>query len=241
MYYTHLIIVATAMFKPAHHLLIQVLFVKLVVCDDRYQLSNNITVNVSEEGLDDPSCILAIKHCHTLTYALGQISNMSRNISHNTKVTVNVADNQTIKESFSYTFFSKVFLNIKVVGLNNAFIIFENDDANLDINQNLTSDCCEWAWQEVGFIKHWTGPLPRDEPSLDLKHTGSKLSSLAILNCTIISELFVVIVNMTNLVINDTTIGQVGICPLITIIQSFGSSIVISNSNCSTCIHTRDR
>ena len=233
------------MFKPVHHLLIQVLFVMLVVCDDRYQLSNNITVNVSEEGSDDPSCILAIKHCHTLTYALGQISNMSRNISHNTKVTVNVADNQTIKESFSYTFFSKAFLDIKVVGLNNAFIIFENDNANLYINQNRTSDCCEfyWAWQEVGFIKHWTGSLPSNEPSLDLKHTGSKfkLSSLAILNCTIISELFVVIVDIKNLVINDTTIGQVGICPLITIIQNFGSSIVISNSNCSTCVHTRDR
>ena len=114
--------------------------------------SYNITVQVSDSGADDPSCVQNGEPCNTLTYALGQISQLSGTLRQSTTVMVNVTYNQTITSSFQYPFTSLHPLSVKVVGHDYAFIKLDRS-STLQVYQGSNSEFY-WAWIGLGFIRN---------------------------------------------------------------------------------------
>ena len=197
--------------------------------------STNITVQVSVNGSDTPSCIQNNTSCKTMLYVLDRISHMSKYFHQNTNVTVNVACNQSILFCYMpYKFASSFPLSIRLIGHNNTSIVFKGRDC-LTINQESESEF-NWAW--IGFtIFSFIAP----SNSLRLsENTYENINSLTILNCKIRTTTLT-ITNAHNVVIDSTEIGGAilggnSLCPSISVTTvSHSTSITLSNNNFSTC------
>ena len=137
--------------------------------------STNITVQVSVNGSDTPSCIQNNTSCKTIMYVLGQISHMSKTFDQSTSVTINIACNQFIEGYDPYKFTSSFPLSIRLIGHNNASIVVQ-DIVYLVISQESKSEF-NWVW--IGVI------IFTDSSPI---HTTSRLgslnvNSLVIFNC----------------------------------------------------------
>ena len=193
--------------------------------------SYNITVQVSDSGVDDPSCMQSGKPCNTLTYALSQISRLSGTLRQSTTVMVNVTCNQTITSSFQYPFTSPRPLSVKVVGHNYAFIKLDQS-STLQV-QGFTSEFY-WAWIGLGFIRNSSGA---DITTSYTEILHNFINSLAILDCRIMITEWV-IRDTQNLVIDNTEFGRDGFCPILYVSGgSHKTSFIFSNNNISACQH----
>ncbi len=187
------------MISPLYQVL---LIFGLIGASSSYTLQ--ITVQVSETGIDDPSC-MKNETCKTLTYFLGLLSRTSFHQS--TAITVNITYNQTIKNYSNYTFSQQHILSVKIVGHNQVYIIL-----NSSMKMNHYNSKLYWAWIGLGFISG------TDHTNLSIYHGG--FNSLAILNCRIMTADWVFRC-IQKLVINKNEFGQVEICPTLRIAPSF--------------------
>ena len=81
---------------------------------------HKVTIQVSDSGLDDPSCLQNEKACKTLTYVLSNLPNITAHQS--TSVTVNVTCNQTIKTDSCYSFSQDYYMSVRIISHNKAYI-----------------------------------------------------------------------------------------------------------------------
>ena len=197
--------------------------------------TTNITVQVSANGSDTPSCIQNNTSCKTLMYVLDQIANVSKKFHQNTSITVNIACNQIIERDYQYNFTSSFPLSIRLIGHNNTSISFKKkffsiETLDLTISQESKSEF-NWAW--IGFTISVTYCSDIGIFS-QLGHLN--MNTLAICNCKIMS-IRLPITNTRNVVIDNTEFGGAcGInfpCSVITVSQSL--SVTFSNSKFSAC------
>ena len=190
--------------------------------------STNITVQVSSNGSDTPSCIQDNTSCKTMLYVLNQISLRSKGFHRNTSITVNITCNQIIKTRPHFNFASSFPLSIRVIGHNNTSIVFKNFFSGLIITQKSKSKF-NWAWIGFKIFTHYLFPSSMD-------HTN--MNSLLICNCKIMF-LRLSISYTRNVIIDSTEFGSnFGQCPSIHVMvnsEPFRSSITFSNNNFSNC------
>ena len=187
----------------------------------------NVTVQVSDSGLDDPSCVQnGSKPCNTLTYALDQISRLRLNSD--IDVTVIVTCNQTITSSSKYSFDTFYSLSVKVIGKYHPFIIF-NRSFTLSVSSHLR--ILNWAWVGLGFIEH---------PGADItKMSQYQINSLSILDCKIMINEWLS-TNTQKLSIANTEFGQVNTCPTLTVSTTdanVNTIFIFTNNTFSDCYH----
>ena len=168
----------------------------------------NITVVVSESGLDYPSCVHNGMPCNTMTFALHQISQLSTSFPQSTEIIVYVNYNQTINSSFEFLFMSSYPLSIKVVGQDYAFIKLDQS-STLHVFQPGPNREFYWAWIGLGFIRKSGDDIT--ESYTEMLH--NYVTSLAILNCRIMTTQWV-IRETQKLVIDRTEFGRYGFCPI---------------------------
>ena len=126
--------------------------------------TTNITVQVSVNGSDTPSCIQNNTSCKTMMYVLDRIANMSKNFHQNTSITVNITFNQIIKLDHHYRFASSFPLSIRLIGHNNTSIRVTNV-AYPNISQESESEF-NWTWIGFTIFSH----LYPDGSILSCKH-----------------------------------------------------------------------
>ena len=150
--------------------------------------STNITVQVSANGSDTPSCIQNNTSCKTMMYVLDRIANMSKNFHQSTSVTVDIACNQTvIKHPDPYKFASSFPLSVRLIGHNNASIVLNYN--NLII---LSENQFNWTWIGFTIFTYTYGVLLHEN-----------MDSFAIRNCEIMT-IKLTISNAHNVVIDST-------------------------------------
>ena len=154
------------------------------------------TIQVSDTGLDDPSCIQNGESCKTLAYVLDSLSSIKH--QQRVAVTINITCNQTIKKYSDYAY---AFLSVRIVSHNNAYITL---NSSISLTHYFPYIHTYWAWIGLGFVS-------------DTKHTNlfinhSRFDTLAILNCTIMTAEWMFYF-VQNLVINGSKFGLVEICP----------------------------
>ena len=207
--------VSTAMSSLLFHVL---LILGLLGACSSYAL-RNITIQVSDSGLDEPSCLQNETACKTLTYVLGKLPKISFHQS--TSITVNITCNQTIKTDSSYSFPKYHYLSVRIVSHNKAYIIL---NSSMEIIHYDPSYNNYWAWIGVGFISSTNSSINHDS-----------IKSLVILDCRIMKVDWK-FMNMRNLVINNSEFGQVDICPTLQILfLSFQLHFIFSNNTVSDC------
>ena len=207
--------VSTAMSSLLFHVL---LILGLLGACSSYAL-RNITIQVSDSGLDEPSCLQNETACKTLTYVLGKLPKISFHQS--TSITVNITCNQTIKTDSSYSFPQYHYLSVRIVSHNKAYIIL---NSSMEIIHYDPSYNNYWAWIGVGFISSTNSSINHDS-----------IKSLVILDCRIMKVDWK-FMNMRNLVINNSEFGQVDICPTLQILfLSFQLHFIFSNNTVSDC------
>ena len=204
-------------------LLFHILLVFLLsgTCSSSY--TQHITIQVSDTGVDEPSCMQNGETCKTLTYVLNELSNFNQSSTAITVITVNITCNQTIKKDPACLLSSKYFLSVKIVGHNEAYISL-NSSITI-INYAIGNDMnVNWAWIGLGFISD------RDHTNLNIRH--HLFNSLAILNCSIMTGEWE-FDNIQNSVIKSSTFGQVETCPTLSIL--FAYRFTFSNNTISDC------
>ena len=181
--------------------------------------STNITVQVSANGSDTPSCIQDNMSCKTMLYVLDQISNMSKNFHQSTSVTINIACNQIIESLDPYKFTSSFPLSVRLIGHNNASIVLNYN--NLII---LSENQFNWTWIGFTIFTYTYGVLLHEN-----------MDSFAMRNCKIMT-IKLTISNAHNVVIDSTefrgAFERNSLCPSITVITvSHSTSITLSNQS----------
>ena len=191
-----------------------------------------ITMQVSDNGSDTPSCIQNNTSCKTMLYVLDRISHMSKYFHQNTSITVNITCNQIIERygpnRYLYRFASSFPLSIRLIGHNKARIAFKQV-VYLTIDQESKGEF-NLAW--IGFtISAYYSPF---ETTSVLRH--EHMNSLTIFNCKIMT-INLTITNTHNVVIDSTEFkgefGRNSPCPSITV--SHSTSFTFSNNIFSTC------
>ena len=195
-----------------------------VFCEPDNRQLNDIIVQVSEYGLDVPSCILANginpRPCKTLTYVLGQISTPNK-FYKSTSIAININSNQSISLRHTYHFNLAVMLFVEVVGHNGTFINFKKNSL-LEVCGSDDS-YIYWTWASIGlgFMRSY-GDQPIDSTGLVL--VQKKLSFLATIKVKIMSISWHIIDTPT-VVISYTYFGQDNVfCPFLSI--NFGISLL---------------
>ena len=140
--------------------------------------TTNITVQVSVNGSDTPSCIQNNTSCETMLYVLERISHMSKSFHQNTSITVDITCDQIIQRHDPYKFASSFPLSVRLIGHNNASIVFDQF-VFLVISQESYSEF-NWAW--IGFAINFTRHLPIGVTS-QLRHFN--VNFLTIRSCKI--------------------------------------------------------
>ena len=162
----------------------------------------NITIQVSDTGRDESSCMQNGETCKTLAYVFKQLSNFHQESGAFTVITVNINSNQTITKKSECNLSSNKRLSVRIVGHNKAFITLnssvtithEDIDNNTDVN---------WAWIGLGFIS-----------GTDHTMTHESYNSLAILDCSIMTGEWD-FTDVLNVLINGSKFGQAEACPTI--------------------------
>ena len=195
-----------------------------VFCEPDNRQLNDIIVQVSEYGLDVPSCILANginpRPCKTLTYVLGQISTPNK-FYKSTSIAININSNQSISLRHTYHFNLAVMLFVEVVGHNGTFINFKKNSL-LEVCGSDDS-YIYWTWASIGlgFMRSY-GNQPVDSTGLVL--VQKKLSFLATIKVKIMSISWHIIDTPT-VIISYSYFGQDNVfCPLLSI--NFGISLL---------------
>ena len=204
-----------------YHLFLIQFICGLVFCEpDNHQL-NNIILQVSEYGLDVPSCILVSgnnpRPCKTLTHVLGQIS--TSKFYNNTSIAININSNQTISLQHTYHFNLTVTLDVEVVGHNGTFINFKKNSL-LEICGSDSYISWTWASIGLGFMRSYGDQLV---DSTGLVLIQKRLSFLATFKVKVLSISWHIIDTPT-VVISYTYFGQDNnvFCPLLSL--TFGNN-----------------
>ena len=104
----------------------------------------NIAIQVSDTGLDDPSCIQSGESCKTLIYVLDRLSSIM--LQQRFAVTINITCNQTIREYSDYAY---GFLSVRIVSHNNAYITL---NSSISLTHSFPHIQTYWAWIGLGFV-----------------------------------------------------------------------------------------
>ena len=192
----------------------------LFFCKPDNRQLNNIIVQVSDNGLDVPSCIQLhgnnLRPCKTLTYVLGQMS--TSRFYNNTSIAININSNQTISLRHTYHFNFPVTLDVEVVGHNGTFINFKKKSL-LEICGSDSYISWTWASIGLGFMQSY-GDQAIDSTGLVLVQRG--LLFLATFKVKVLSISWHIIDTPT-VVISYTYFGQGNVfCPLLSV--NFGSN-----------------
>ena len=206
------------------HLLFLIQFIcRLVFCEPDNHQWNNIIVQVSEYGLNVPSCILVSGNnpCKTLTYVLDQIS--TSQFYNNTSITININSNQTISLQHTYHFNLAVTLDVEVVGHNETSINFKKNSL-LEICGSDDS-YISWTWASIrlGFMRD----IPWDSRLVLIQR---RLSFLATFKVKVMSISWHIIDTPT-VVVSYTYFGQDNnnvCCPLLSV--DYGSNFDLPDS-----------
>ena len=193
--------------------------------------TTNVTVQVSANGSDTPSCIQNNTSCKTMMYVLDRISNMSKNFHQNTSITVKIACSQIIESHDPYKFASSFPLSVRLIGHNNISIVFK-EIVHLTIVQESESEF-KWAW--IGFTI-FAYDVPFEITSV-LRYEN--MNYLAVHNCKIVNTTLTII-NTRSIVIDSTEFGTNfggnSLCPSIDVTTvTHSTSFTFSNNNFSTC------
>ena len=177
----------------------------------------NITIQVSDNGLDDPSCIQNGESCKTLTYVLDSLSSIMH--QQGFAVTINITCNQTIREYSNYAY---DFQSVRIVGHNKACIIL---NSSINISYGGTHNGSYFGWIGLGFVSN------TNHTNLFIIH--SHFDTLVVLNCRIMTAGWKFL-NAKNVSIKNSEFGQVHLCPTVHISRTNGLVNFFNNSitNC---------
>ena len=180
--------------------------------------TTGLTVQVSEHGRDEQSCLHNRYPCKTLTYALWLIE--KANLSYASSVIVNVTSNQTIKTTHTYNFSSSLVRNVTVIGCNKSFLSFQ-DVGSFQImhtpsSSNLKSENSVffWTWIDLGFASICPQDATCDKPTL--KHNGLCNDTVNFFQCKFIS-IGLNIAGIQDITFNSSVFGSTGLCPSVCI------------------------
>ena len=184
---------------------------------------HKVTIQVSDSGLDEPSCLQNEKSCKTLSYVLSNLPNITSQQS--TSITVNVTCNQTVKTNSYYSFTQKYHMSVRVISHNKAYITLNSCMEINNYNHELYYENKHWTWIGIGFISSNNSYI-----------SYYSFSSLFMLNCKIM-EVDWKFDFIEALVIKDSEFGQVDICPTlnITSINLSRLQFIFSNNTVSDC------
>ena len=182
--------------------------------------TQQISIQVSDTGLDDPSCMKNGKNCKTLTYVLDKLS--KRNYDQSTVVTVNVTCNQTVKHYSDYLFTQEHFLSVRIVSHNKVCITL---NSSVRIRHRDTYSDTYWTWIGLGFIT--------DHTNSSIYH--GRIDTLTILDCQIMTTEWE-FVYVQDIIIDNSEFGRVDICPTLLIFSSFQEvNFIFSNNIITEC------
>ena len=198
-------------------LLFKILLILLLRASSSYSL-DKITIQVSDTGLDVPSCMQNGETCKTLAYVLGGLSQFD-----STVVTVNITCNQTITKYAQHLLYPFDFLSVIIVSQNNAYIWL---NSSMRITYDSIGSNIYWAWIGLGFISS-TDRIR----SVIMYHDS--LTSLAIISCRIMAAEWK-FKSVQSLEINNSEFGKVNVCPTLHISLNF--EFIFSNNTISHCM-----
>ena len=113
-----------------------------------------LTIQVSEHGLDTPSCLQNEITCKTLTYVLWELATVNSKTA--SSVTVIVTYNQTISTANKYNYnISSSVRSMTITGNKELFINFRRS-GSLRITHGSSTAGLNWTWTKLGFA--WFGP-----------------------------------------------------------------------------------
>ena len=188
----------------------------------RGRIDSEFSESLSDNGVDDPSCVQNGSICKTLTYVLGKLSEMT--FYSDTFFTVNITCNQTIQKGSSFWFSQNKFLSVRIIGQNKVYITL---NSSMAITHYININNINWAW--IGLV-FFSGA---EHTTLSILH--GRLDSVTMFDCKIMTGNWG-FPSVRNLVINNTEFGQLDVCPTLNI-SSPSWSVLFSNniiSNCST-------
>ena len=179
--------------------------------------TQQITIQVSDTGIDNRSCTRNGESCESLTYVLDRLSTIEYHQS--TVVTINVTCNQTVKSEYK----TSLNLSVRIVGHNKACIILSS---SLSISYGGTHNGSYFGWIGLGFVSNTNA-------SLFIIH--SHFDTLVMLNCRIMSAGWKFF-NAKNVSIKNSEFGPVHLCPTLHISRTNGLVNFFNNSitNCYT-------
>ena len=187
--------------------------------------TQHISIQVSDIGRDDPTCMQNEETCKTLSYVLDQLTTASFNQS--TVITVNITCNQTIA-NYSQRYLSpQNFLSVSIIGHNKSYITLYSS-MSLTIAHDAISNVTNWAWIGLVFISG-------TDYTIDLKIHHKSFKSLTILNCSIMTAEWG-FEEIQNLLINNSKFGQTRNCPTLYVGFEFRQvNFTFSNNSVSDC------
>ena len=205
------------------------------------------TIQVSESGLDNSSCISQDHPCKTLEYVFSKMSYGDFYSTEISKTVINVMYNQSVETSLNFTTpvpRVKIITKISVVGYNNAFINFKHAESSIQILQgNTGAILLRWSWEGLGFA--WVGQHGIDNEIPCIKIV--EVYFLSVLDCKFVSvslytEFVAVVLLDSNVFGNSVSCPTVSLSEIILdyspfIVTSPAAPVRIVNNTFENCQH----